>query len=267
MFLSNLLSGLLIGLPIMGAVGPIAILLLDQGLERGPRSAAPAAFGVASADLTFATVAAIGGTSIAVFLRPITGWLSLAAVALLMVLAVRLFRTAFAELRALRAVPAASAPLGHVFAIGSGDAGETGALAFAGESRASTTVTLDRSEPATPDVPHDLTHDMTTASGPESRGIPFGQLGGFRLGAAFYGLTVVNPLTVVLFAAVVVAGGAGAGTPGWAVGMALASLLVHGGWVLVGGALGATVGPVATARMRLIAALLMAGLAVHFLMA
>jgi len=93
--------------------------------------------------------------------------------------------------------------------------------------------------------------------------VTFGSLQGLRLASAFYGLTLVNPLTVVLFAAVVVAGGSGAGTPGWVVGMALASLVVHGGWVLVGAALGATIGPLATARLRLAAAVLMAGLALH----
>jgi threonine/homoserine/homoserine lactone efflux protein len=257
MFVSNLVSGLLIGLPLMIAVGPIAILLLDQGLERGARAAFPAAMGVASADLSFSVLAAVGGTSIAVFLRPVTGWLSLAAVALLLVLAVRLFRTAFAELRVLRAVPAASAPRGELLAPGTGD---TGALMFAGGPMASTTLMLDRA-----DLPGDAGPAGDT-SDHDAPGIPFGQLHGLRLGAAFYGLTVVNPLTVVLFAAVVVAGGSGAGTPGWAIGMALASLIVHGGWVLVGGALGATIGPVATARMRLGASLLMAALAFHFLL-
>lgn len=248
MFLSNLLSGLLVGLPIMAAVGPIAILLLDQGLERGPRSAMPAAFGVASADLTFAVLAAIGGTSVAVFLRPLTGWLSLAAVALLLVLAVRLFRTAFAELRAERALPAASAPTA------------TGDLCLVGTSESWSAV--DEAPSARADGG---TGSSEVAVAHDAPAIPFGHFRGMRLGAAFYGLTVVNPLTVVLFAAVVVAGGAGSGTPGWAIGMALASLLVHGGWVVVGGALGATIGPVATARIRLAASLLMAGLAVHFL--
>ena len=57
MSLANVLLGLTIGLPMMIAVGPISVLLLDQGLERGIRTAAPAAFGVAAADLTFSVVA------------------------------------------------------------------------------------------------------------------------------------------------------------------------------------------------------------------
>jgi len=241
MFVSQVFSGLVVGLPLMLAVGPIAILLLDQGLERGTRAAMPAALGVASADLSFSALAAVAGASVAAHLRPVTGWLSLAAVALLIVLAVRLFRTSFAELRAQRAVPAASAPLAGLYAVASVDA--------AGASAPTSTLVTSVEELAAPAAP------MSE--------VTFGSLHGLRLASAFYGLTLVNPLTVVLFAAVVVAGGAGAGTPGWVVGMALASLVVHGGWVLVGAALGTTIGPLATARLRLAAAVLMAALALH----
>lgn len=257
MFVSNLVSGLLIGFPIMLAVGPIAILLVDQGLERGTRAALPAALGVASADLSFSAIAAVGGTSIAVFLTPITAVLSMAAVALLLFLAVRLFRTATAELRVLRAMSAASTPGGAIFQTCRAGVGDSSA--FTAEHPA-----IDR----TGDVMHATGSGSTAPLDPEpgTADVPFGHLRGARLGAAFFGLTVVNPLTVVLFAAVVVASGAGAGTPGWAIGMGLSSLVVHGGWVLLGGALGSTLGEVATARMRLGASVLMAALALHFLL-
>jgi len=267
MFVSNHVSGVLIGFPIMLDVGPIAILLVDQGLERGSRSAFPAALGVASADLSFSAIAAVGGTSITVFLTPITPVLSMAAVALLLFLAVRLFRTSTAELRVRRAVPAASAPGGVVepCLAGLGDSSS-----FTAEYPA---LSADHTGHAVRAA--DVTGSVNTVGTgstalldpePATADIPFGHLSGARLGAAFFGLTVVNPLTVVLFAAVVVAGGAGAGTPGWAVGMGLSSLVVHGGWVLLGGALGSTLGPVATARMRLGASVLMAALALHFLL-
>jgi hypothetical protein len=55
---------------------------------------------------------------------------------------------------------------------------------------------------------------------------------GPRLAAAFYGLTIINPLTLVLFVSLVVAGGPAVGTIGWALGMALASLTAHGGFVV-----------------------------------
>ena len=285
MFLSNAVSGLIIGVPIMLAVGPIAILLVDQGLERGTRTAAPAALGVASADLSFSVIAAIGGTSITVLLTPITPVLSVAAVGLLFFLAVRLFRASTAELRVLRAVPAASAhtgPVAEPCLAGVGDrtafadvlplgepAGSTLALdTFDGTvDDAAGPVTDDAAGPATEDAATLATEDAATLAASDSTGIPFGHLSGLRLGAAFFGLTVVNPLTVVLFAAVVVAGGSGVGTPGWAIGMGLSSLIVHGGWVLLGGALGSTLGQLATARMRLGASVLMAALALHFLLA
>ena len=242
MFVSQLLRGLLVGLPLMAAVGPIAVLLLDQGLERGTRAAAPAALGVASADLSFSAIAAIAGASAATVLGPITPWLDLGAVVLLGGLAVRMFRTSTAELRVRRAVPAASAPL--LSPVGAAPLGD-----------------LDGSD------------GLDTLGGPEigagadePREVPFGSLHGLRLAAAFYGLTLVNPLTVVMFAAVVVAGGSGAGTPGWVLGMALASLLVHGGWVVAGGVLGSSIGPLATARLRLAASLLMGALALRLLL-
>ncbi|CAN5529644.1 hypothetical protein BH10ACT3_BH10ACT3_06290 [soil metagenome] len=274
MFVSNVVNGLLIGFPLMLAVGPIAILLLDQGLSRGARAAIPASLGVASADLTFSVLAAVAGTSIAIFLAPITSWLSLAAVALLLVLAVRLFRGAMAELRALRPAEAPSV-LGDMggLALDTAFVGptdvHTGSVDAVGsvvsDDHYSTTMvapdeyadSIDYADPIAPDA------DESALNGSD---VTFGHLTGVRLGAAFYGLTVVNPLTIVLFAAVVVAGGAGAGTPGWAIGVALSSLIVHSGWVLLGAALGTTLGPVAVACMRLGASFLMAALALHFLL-
>lgn len=208
MTLTNVLLGLAIGLPVMIAVGPISLLLLDQGLERGPLVAAPAALGVAAADLTFATGAALAGASITALLAPMTGWLTVAALALLAWLAVNLARSAVADLRGPSRV---TAPVGAV------------------------------------------------AASPS----PLGQLRGPRLAGAFYGLTMVNPLTIVLFASIVIAGGPGVGTAGWAIGMALASLVAHAAFVVVGGVLGARLGPSATARLRLGAAVLMGALAVH----
>jgi hypothetical protein len=92
----------------------------------------------------------------------------------------------------------------------------------------------------------------------------FGHLGGGGLAAAFYGITLVHPLALVLLVSLVVAGGPGVGTGGWAVGMALASLVAHGGFVVLGGVLGSRLSAAANARLRLGAAVFMAGLAVHF---
>ncbi|MEI2655036.1 MAG: hypothetical protein V9G12_23325 [Microthrixaceae bacterium] len=56
--------GLASGIPLMIAVGPIAVLLVELGIERGVARAWPAAIGVASADLTFATLAAFSGAAL-----------------------------------------------------------------------------------------------------------------------------------------------------------------------------------------------------------
>nr|AGC72676.1 lysine exporter protein (LYSE/YGGA) [uncultured bacterium A1Q1_fos_2286] len=219
MTFANVLLGLVIGLPMMIAFGPISVLLFDQGLERGVRSAAPAAIGVASADLTFSVFAAIAGATIATVLAPVEHLMVLAAVGVLAWIAFAMGRSAITEMRLL---------------------GDTATRSGSGEDR--------------------------SANRQPAAAAPFVGLSGSRLAGAFYGLTMVNPVTIVLFASVVVAGTAGVGTPGWAVGMFLASLIAHGGFVVLGGVLGATLSTVATARLRLAAALFMVGLAVHFLL-
>ena len=110
MTLSNVLLGLTIGLPMMIAVGPISVLLLDQGLERGTRTAAPAALGVAGADLTLSSLAAVGGTVVSRALAPVQGAMVLVAVGVLAWLAIGMARGALAELRRARVVPSPVAP-------------------------------------------------------------------------------------------------------------------------------------------------------------
>ncbi len=102
MTFADILLGLTIGFPMMIAVGPISVLLLDQGLERGIRAAAPAVLGVASADLTLSLVASIGGSKLSELLAPVTSWLTLGAVAVLVWLAYDLGRAALVDLRSAR---------------------------------------------------------------------------------------------------------------------------------------------------------------------
>ena len=228
MTFGNLLLGFVIGFPMMIAVGPISVLLLDQGLQRGIRAAAPAALGVAAADLTLSSVAVLGGAQLSSLLSPVAPVLTVLAVGTLVVLAVGLARAALVELRTARA-SVVTMP----------------ALAVVGAPV----------EVATAQVPDEE----------QVRG--FGHLGAGGLAAAFYGITLVHPLALVLLVSLVVAGGPGVGTGGWAVGMALASLVAHGGFVVLGGLLGSRLSPVANARLRLGAAAFMAGLAVHFAVA
>jgi arginine exporter protein ArgO len=232
MTLGNLLLGFVIGFPMMIAVGPISVLLLDQGLQRGVRRAAPAAFGVATADLTLSSVAVIGGARLSSVLAPVAPLLTVLAVGTLVVLAVGLARAAMTELREVRRSRVDAPVMSTVGA------------------------PLDRCDVAP--------EPETTAVDEAARG--FAHLGGGGLAAAFYGITLVHPLALVLLVSLVVAGGPGVGTAGWAIGMALASLVAHGGFVVLGGLLGTRLSPVANARLRLGAAAFMAGLAVHFAM-
>ena len=74
----------------MIAVGPISVLLLDQGLERGVRAPHRRCWGSLSADLSFSVVAVVTGASVAALLTPVAGWLTMVAVAVLVWLAVDL---------------------------------------------------------------------------------------------------------------------------------------------------------------------------------
>lgn len=239
MSFSNVMLGLTIGLPMMIAVGPISVLLLDQGLERGSRAAAPAALGVATADLTLSSAAAGGGALLSRALAPVQRPMLLVAVGVLAWLALDMARGALRELRFARA-----AELGAAAALVAAAAPSGG-----------------------PAEPADVVERCRAADtdGPAGPAVAFAHQHGLPLAATFFGLTLVNPLTLVLFAGVVVAGGQGVGSAGWVIGMALTSLVAHGGFVVLGGVLGTTLGAVATARLRLGAAAFMAALAVHFL--
>ena len=77
--LDALLSGIVAGYGIAIPVGPIAILILELGLRRGFRIAFCAGAGAASADLIYATVAAVAGTFLVSVLTPYASILRLAS--------------------------------------------------------------------------------------------------------------------------------------------------------------------------------------------
>jgi arginine exporter protein ArgO len=68
--LDAFLSGVFAGYGIAIPVGPIAILIVELGLRRGFRVALSAGAGAASADLIYATVAALAGTILVSLLAP-----------------------------------------------------------------------------------------------------------------------------------------------------------------------------------------------------
>lgn len=207
--LSQVLNGLIIGLPLMLTLGPISIMLINQGMNSGSRSGLPAALGVATADLTYSTLAALAGSMLVAALGPVSGILQILGAAVVAGLAVKIGLDAWNQMRAARA--------GHVAEV------------------------LFKSR-----------------SG-------LGDLRGPKLVGTYYGLTIINPLTIILLSAVVVAGGRGFGTPGWVIGMTLASLLAHSGFVLFGSFLRRAFNPIGLARVGMFSAVLMVGTAVHLL--
>jgi threonine/homoserine/homoserine lactone efflux protein len=225
MSVSNVLTGFLTGFPVMAVVGPIALLLIEAGLERGVRGAYPAALGVTAADSTFALGAALVGVAAVEVLEPVRSWLALAAVVVLVVLAVRLVLGAVGQLRAL--VPAPEVP-----------------VAVGGSSVVPRAV-----EGGHPGGGAAVTGPVTSR---------------LAVAGGFFGLTALNPVTIAVFAAIVLSGSRGVGTAGWVMGMAAASLVVNLGFVLVGHGLGAVLEPAAVAWVRLGAAALIVAMALHF---
>jgi arginine exporter protein ArgO len=82
-----LVEGILAGLGIAVPIGPIAVLLVDSSMRRGFVHAVPAALGAASADLAYATVAAVLGSAVSEALEPLEEPLRLVSVAVLLAIA------------------------------------------------------------------------------------------------------------------------------------------------------------------------------------
>ena len=101
-----LVEGILAGYGIAIPVGPITILIFDTALRRGFGAALPAAAGAASADLVYATLAAVAGFTLSSRLAPhaqilrLVGALVLGAIA-----AYRLWRLLGARTAAVSPAP------------------------------------------------------------------------------------------------------------------------------------------------------------------
>lgn len=118
--MNSFVLGVVSGIPLMIAVGPIAVLLVELGIERGWRRSWPAALGVGAADLTFATVAALCGATLQRALHPYTSAMKWGAALILLSLAAVMFVRAGAEIRRYRtgivdpmSSPGAPAPPGR----------------------------------------------------------------------------------------------------------------------------------------------------------
>ena len=97
--LESFAAGALAGYGIAIPVGPVAVLIIELGVRRGFRLAAPAGLGAASADGLYALLAVLAGASIAQVLAPITPALQVVAVVVLTVIALRGFWVALYHAR------------------------------------------------------------------------------------------------------------------------------------------------------------------------
>ncbi len=107
-FVAGVIAGYGIAIP----VGAIAVLIIDQAIRHGFRTAAAAGAGAATVDLLYAAVAAAFGSALAAVLAPIAVPLRVASVAVLVAIAVRglllLRRDASAEPASVSSPPGAA---------------------------------------------------------------------------------------------------------------------------------------------------------------
>ena len=90
MFLKGVLAGYGIAIP----VGPIAILIIELGVQRGFSFAFCAGAGAASADLFYAAIAVLAGTLLASMLAPFSGLLRIVSASALILIGVWLLARA-----------------------------------------------------------------------------------------------------------------------------------------------------------------------------
>ena len=175
-----LLAGLAAGYGIAIPVGAVSVLIVETGLRSGFRSAAAAGAGTATADAVYATIAAVFGTALAAALIPWQAPLRAAAVVVLVGLALRGFRSVARDAERARDGGSGSAP----------SPGPGPAPSLRGSSGPASAL-----PPAGP-------------IGPGSGGLQ--PRSARRTYAAFLGLTLLNPMTITYFAALIVGlGGTG----------------------------------------------------------
>ena len=87
--MEGLLKGIVAGFAIAIPVGPVGVLLIETAVHQGFVIAAAGALGAASADLIYASVAALFGTAAASRLEPLQDELKIVAAIVLMLIAIR----------------------------------------------------------------------------------------------------------------------------------------------------------------------------------
>ena len=269
MTFSHVLVGLATGLPVMIVVGPIALLLVEEGMQHGVRRSAPAILGVASVDLLFSSVASLAGVGVVSMLESAESGLKVLATLVLSVIAVSIWRAAHSDLRSVgrcdqveehqQADGFALSDSVHPFELVPSD---SMSLATAGPPAGDTGT---RSGDAFGAEAHPVGSGGEAVSSLAAVEDSLGRSA--RRMARFFGATALNPITIVVFTSLVLSGRDGVGTPGWVIGMTMASLLVGVTFVTVGHVLGAVLNERATAQLRMGGAVLIAAMAAWFLFA
>ncbi len=186
--IAALLAGLAAGYGIAIPVGAVAVLIVEPGIRSGRRAAAAAGAGAASADGIYAAVAAVFGAALAGVLAPWKVTLRAAAVLVLVGIALRGFRLVArdAERASARGSRAGLAP-----GSAPGDTAPSGAGVT------------------------DTAPSGAGVSGPVSPGpgpAAPARRSPRRTYAAFLGITLLNPMTITYFAALILGlGGTGTG--------------------------------------------------------
>jgi arginine exporter protein ArgO len=213
-------AGVVAGYGVAVPVGAIAVLIAGLTARTSLRVGAAAGMGAATADGVYALIAVLGGAALAAAIAPIAAPLRWVAAVVLVLLAAH---TAWSARR--KRVSSAAAP-----------AASDGSRDPAGRLAAPTT------SPAAA-IPGDLEDPAlgaeSVAETPEGRvaGMPGTTTSG-RAYLGVLGLTLLNPATVVYFAALVLGRGGTGGGVWFVLGAFLASaswqLLIAGGGALVG---------------------------------
>ncbi len=238
------MNGLLVGftssLPLLLIVGPVSLMVLDTGLSSGVRGGWPAPLGVASVDLAYASATAAAGLGLQRLLtehEQALGWgggLALLVLAAYLLVHARSQRSAPGDVEPSDLTDPAPAPMAMSVAVATATAtGSSGPISA------------------------DATPSDGRAAAP--RPAPAG------LAARFAALCAINPLTLVAFATLAVSAGGALG-PGWVLGIVSASVLVHGGFLVLGDALGRVLTPQLIHRGRMLGCLGVAALGAHTLL-
>ncbi|SCL19178.1 Arginine exporter protein ArgO [Micromonospora pallida] len=217
------LAGLVAGYGVAVPVGAIAILVLGLTARTSFRVGSAAALGVATADGLYAAVATLGGAAVAGLVAPVAGPLRLAAAGVLLALAGHGAWRALRRRTSERATPA-------------------------GRGRPRSERTSETAAPSRPGRPRPDRHRF---GGAARRGLDTPT----RAFLGVLALTLLNPATVVYFAALVLARRAGP-DPVTAGLFVLGAFLASASWQLLVAAGGSVIGRVLTGpRGQLVTAL------------